>query len=195
MYLLKNVYEEHISSEEIKAILEQEQALANISFWAFVKHNADINPNGEIKKSHYHIIIEWCGKKSHHLNIDIVNELKPIWKGAEAQAQVEAIRSIQKQMRYLRHLDNLEKTPYSLEEIISSDLMLYQEYCEKQVSQSESDVILEEFMCWAENPNADMNSITFLKWWRAKGKLSYYMTHKRQIEEIAWAVHKDAEEF
>lgn len=73
-------------------------------------HDKDINPTGEPKKPHYHVLIMFEGVKS------------------EDQAQVifdliggvgcEKVQSIRGYARYLCHLDNPEKTQYNTEDVV-----------------------------------------------------------------------------
>lgn len=72
-------------------------------------HNKDINPTGEIKKSHYHLVLCFEGKKSLE---QVASILEPI-----QSVGVEVISSLRAYARYLCHLDNPEKAQYSLDEV------------------------------------------------------------------------------
>lgn len=68
-------------------------------------HEFDVNPTGECKKPHYHVIVCFEGKKSP----DQVKELFALVGGVG----LEIVNSIRGYARYLCHLDNPEKYQYS----------------------------------------------------------------------------------
>nr|CRY97090.1 hypothetical protein [uncultured prokaryote] len=73
-------------------------------------HDKDVNPDGEVKKAHWHIILFFDGKKSFEQVQEITDALNaPIpQKTANAKGLV----------RYLIHMDNPEKYQYKRDEII-----------------------------------------------------------------------------
>lgn len=73
-------------------------------------HDKDINPDGELKKAHWHIVLFFDGKKSFEQVQEITNALNaPIpQKTANPKGLV----------RYLIHMDNPEKYQYKREEIV-----------------------------------------------------------------------------
>lgn len=73
-------------------------------------HDQDINPDGEKKKPHYHILITFEGKKSREQIQEITDKI-----GSVGQ---ESIQSIRGYARYLTHKDNPEKYQYNENDII-----------------------------------------------------------------------------
>lgn len=73
-------------------------------------HDKDINPDGELKKAHWHIVLFFDGKKSFEQIKEITDALNaPIpQKTANPKGLV----------RYLIHMDNPEKYQYKREEIV-----------------------------------------------------------------------------
>ena len=73
-------------------------------------HDKDVNPDGEVKKAHWHIILFFDGKKSFEQVKEITDALNaPIpQKTANPKGLV----------RYLIHMDNPEKYQYKREEIV-----------------------------------------------------------------------------
>lgn len=67
-------------------------------------HDKDINPTGEPKKPHYHVVLMFDGKKS----LDQVKEITATFGGVGC----EKVNSIRGYARYLCHLDNPEKAQY-----------------------------------------------------------------------------------
>ena len=74
-------------------------------------HDKDINPTGEPKKPHYHIVIMFDGKKS----VEQVKEIFDLIGGVGC----EKVNTIRGYARYLCHLDNPEKVQYSPDDVIS----------------------------------------------------------------------------
>lgn len=72
-------------------------------------HDKDINPDGEIKKAHYHIVLNYKGNKSFEQIDEIARSLKaPI---------PQRISSLTGAVRYLIHMDNPEKYQYNSSDI------------------------------------------------------------------------------
>lgn len=73
-------------------------------------HDKDVNPDGEVKKAHWHVVLFFDGKKSFEQIKEITDALNaPIpQKTANAKGLV----------RYLIHMDNPEKYQYKRDEII-----------------------------------------------------------------------------
>lgn len=74
-------------------------------------HDKDINPGGEPKKPHYHVVIMYEGKKS----LEQAKELISLFSGVGC----EVVQSIRGYARYLCHLDNPEKAQYLPDEVRS----------------------------------------------------------------------------
>lgn len=72
-------------------------------------HDKDINPGGEPKKPHYHVILMFEGKKSS----DQVREIFDLIGGVGC----EIVNSIRGYARYLCHMDNPEKEQYDPQQI------------------------------------------------------------------------------
>ena len=193
MYLLKNLYPENIDSNKMKSILDNSISLGAISFYAFIIHNLDVKPNGDFKKPHYHLIIEWCLTKSHSIRNDIIKfYLDSLYLGNEIQAQCEAIRSVHKQMRYLTHKDNLEKAQYLDSDVISSDFDYYLSLVERSINKSDTDLIIEKYLFFIEECSSKgiyPDRMTILTWWRINGKLNYYISHIKSLNDLTIQIY------
>lgn len=75
-------------------------------------HNKDINPTGEEKKEHYHIILSFPGPTTDKTVNDIMKELN--------QPIAIPLESVRGYYRYFTHMDNPEKYQYN-----SNDIELY----------------------------------------------------------------------
>lgn len=84
-------------------------------------HDSDCNPDGEIKKPHYHVLLMFEGKKSDKQ----VKEIFDCIGGVGSPA----VHSIRGYARYLCHLDNPEKTQYLPEDVICFGGADYSDIC------------------------------------------------------------------
>ena len=73
-------------------------------------HDKDLNPTGEIKKAHYHVIIMFDSVKT----VEQASELFSLIGGVGC----EIVQSQRGYARYLCHLDNPEKYQYKQEDVI-----------------------------------------------------------------------------
>lgn len=74
-------------------------------------HDKDLNPTGEPKKSHHHVILMFEGKKS-------MEQAKSIFETIGGVG-CEPVNSLRGYARYLCHLDNPEKAQYLPEQVRS----------------------------------------------------------------------------
>lgn len=72
-------------------------------------HDKDINPTGEPKKAHYHVMLMFEGKKSKEQVQEIFNMIGGVG--------CEVVNSIRGYARYLCHLDNPEKHQYAIDDV------------------------------------------------------------------------------
>ena len=83
--------------------------LKGISFAVSPYHDKDVNPDGTIKKPHYHIIMCFPGPTTDTTVNSIMKELN--------QPIAIALESVRGYYRYLTHKDNPEKYQYDEKEI------------------------------------------------------------------------------
>lgn len=74
-------------------------------------HDKDINPCGEVKKAHYHVMIMFDGPKT----LDQASSIFTLIGGVGC----EVVQSARGYARYLCHLDNPEKVQYSQDDVKS----------------------------------------------------------------------------
>lgn len=72
-------------------------------------HDKDINPTGEPKKPHYHVMLMFEGKKSKEQAKEVFDKVGGVG--------VEVVNSIRGYARYLCHLDNPEKAQYNVDDV------------------------------------------------------------------------------
>lgn len=74
-------------------------------------HDLDINPTGEVKKSHYHIILCYSGPTSYNVVKQFTDSLN--------QPIPQALEQVRGYYRYLTHKDNPEKAQYNEADILT----------------------------------------------------------------------------
>lgn len=85
--------------------LQQKGVLAAIS----PLHDRDINPTGEPKKPHYHVILSYAGPTAFSVIKGITDSL--------GQPIPQALEQVRGYYRYLTHMDNPEKAQYDAADI------------------------------------------------------------------------------
>ena len=74
-------------------------------------HDKDVNPDGTVKKSHWHVVLAFGSKKSYKQVKEITDKLNsPI---------PQKVHNMKGQVWYLVHLDNPEKYQYPVEQVIA----------------------------------------------------------------------------
>lgn len=90
-----------------------QQILADQCIPAFISplHDQDINPDGESKKPHYHVLIMFEGPKTKEQAKAVCDRINGVG--------IEVVQSLRGYSRYLCHLDNPEKHQYLADDVIS----------------------------------------------------------------------------
>lgn len=73
-------------------------------------HDKDVNPDGEPKKPHYHVILCYSGPTSY-------NVVRALTNGKLGQTVPQPLEQVRGYYRYLTHADNPEKAQYSAGDI------------------------------------------------------------------------------
>lgn len=103
--------------------------------YAIIKHDRDIDDNGEIKKAHYHIVLRFKNAK---WNTALAEEL------GIAENYIQQCRDLKRSLLYLIHFYDEDKTQYLIKEVQGS-LKVVLEQAIKNDGKSESEKILEIF--------------------------------------------------
>lgn len=80
-----------------------------IQFAVSPLHDKDTNPNGEIKKPHWHVILMWDGPVTQNAAVKIAEKVN-----APQPVKLESVRGA---YRYFTHMDNPEKYQYDEKDI------------------------------------------------------------------------------
>lgn len=98
------LYPESMSSDALQKLNDM-----HISYLLSPLHDKDINPTGEAKKPHYHLIVVYDSVKTMKQAKEVFDSLGGVG--------CEAINAIRGYARYLCHLDNPEKAQYPIEQV------------------------------------------------------------------------------
>lgn len=104
-------------------------------------HDLDVNPTGEVKKAHWHVLVMFEGKKSQE---QVKALLEPL--NCPLPQIVHEVRGL---VRYMAHLDNPDKHQYNPADIVGhggvdvADLL--------KMSASERHQIIREMIEWCKN--------------------------------------------
>lgn len=72
-------------------------------------HDLDTNPDGEVKKAHWHVILAYEQVKTKEQAEEVIKKISGVG--------CEVVQSLRGYARYLCHLDNPEKHQYSIEDV------------------------------------------------------------------------------
>ena len=121
--------------------------------YALIEHNQDLNENGELKKSHTHIVVSFLNAK---WNTAIAEEL-----GITAN-YIEKCRSLDNALEYLIHYNDDTKHQYDIEEVKGN----LQSQLKKILLNDGKDENTKAFELYdyIENYDGYIDEITFLKY-------------------------------
>lgn len=102
-------------------------------------HDRDVNPDGEIKKAHWHVILVWDGPTTYSNAKEYVDLIGGV--GCLACA------SLRGAARYLCHMDNPDKYQYDMADVLALGGLDYREICE---SASDALLVLYEIMDYCD---------------------------------------------
>lgn len=109
--------------ENWKEILQQ----TGLSICVSPLHDKDINPTGELKKAHYHIILSYSGPTTFRCVKSITDSLN--------QPIPIALEQVRGYFRYLTHKDNPEKYQYNEKDISTINDFDIDNYNDLSISQ------------------------------------------------------------
>ncbi len=101
-------------------------------------HDQDVNPTGEKKKAHYHILMMFAGNKTEEQVQKISDEVL-------SGVKVEKVKDLRAYSRYLCHIDNPEKAQYKPCDVICLGGV---DYLEQVGTLADTDIVVAEMMEW-----------------------------------------------
>lgn len=140
-------------------------------------HDSDRNPDGSLKKPHYHVVICYNGPTTYnHVKKTITDPLN--------QPHPQYVSSVKGIVRYFSHLDNPEKFQYN-----PNDSKSYNGFCDSDffsLSTSDEDGLydeLENFII-SNNITEFFNCILLLKLHGETTLLSFFRRHTIYFREL-----------
>lgn len=132
-------------------------------------HDRDIDPTGERKKSHWHVILCWTGPQTYN----VVNGLSELVNGANP-IPLEHLKGY---YRYLTHKDNPEKAQYDEKDIVNLNGFRAEDFIE--LSRSEVQKKIELLMnIIVENDFTEYAQLLdFLREWSLKEEFNVACNH------------------
>jgi len=148
-------------------------------FYAFILHDKDINENGELKKPHFHIVLDYSDGKE-----KICSRIEKVLKVNNNSVRVKYIQNPIKMVRYLTHRDSKDKYKYDDSEVITND---NNKYCDLLVLKNDlketTDELLQRFCndimafkvcCYDEA----------FRWFKENNRLSYFVSHAKVLTQF-----------
>lgn len=100
-------------------------------------HDRDVDPNGEPKKPHWHVVVMYTSLHPEKA----AQEISDMCSGVK----VQAVKDVIGMARYLCHLDNPEKAQYAVNDVVCFGGA---DYLEKVSKAADTDAALSEMMDW-----------------------------------------------
>ena len=101
--------------------------------YAFIEHNSDIDENGQLKKSHTHVVIRFTNYKWQNALAKELN-IKPNY--------LEKCRNLEKALKYLIHFEDSDKFQYDID-LVHGDLKKKLKYYLRDTNITESEKVLQ----------------------------------------------------
>lgn len=187
-YEIQNVYFEHISSKDLKNVLDKN--LEEEEFYSFILHDRDTKPSGDIKKAHFHLII------------GVNRDNKVAKMRAEMLANliydktiVKNVRNVHKAICYLVHKFNPEKYQYNSSEIVTNNIEVVDEYLACVPKSNDCEIVLQEFIDTLLSCEKKPSLMEVLIFFKKRNMLSYYIQHQKNIENVMMGIFYENKPF
>ena len=132
--------------------------------YACILHDKDTDENGELKKSHYHVLIRWQGNV--RWNTSIASELEI------AENYIQKVKNFDKALEYLIHLNDADKYQYTFDDVTGTmNTRLKQLMSQSDKSEGEKVVELIEYI---ENQEGHISIKDFSKYCAVNGYWSEF---------------------
>lgn len=101
-----------------------QSVLQSCKFYAYILHDKDLTDSGEVKESHYHLLLEFNDCRPRN-PIKLLQQFKP----DVYSTMIENVKSTRACVRYLCHLDQPDKMAYEVGEIFSNNTERVEKLC------------------------------------------------------------------
>lgn len=150
-------------------------------------HDMDVEPTGEVKKAHYHVVVQFSNPTTYSKAKEIFDLLGAVVP-PESSCRVKDLKQM---ARYLCHLDQPNKHRYSIEDVVTFGGFDYQTFV---LTSSDEDALLDEIEDFIE-AHRIVSFMTFKhvcreihpEWKRLfRSKYSFYI--QKAIKANYWAI-------
>ena len=129
-----NANEKHVLTSELVKYLQKEDYIV---YYAMILHDRDIDDNGELKRKHFHIVIQ---TRTPYAKSTILTDIVKEVIVARECVSVRAYDNIKLAVQYLIHKNDSDKEQYDIMGIISSDETATIDYIEKDIDTSDLEI-------------------------------------------------------
>lgn len=164
-----------ITEHDLEACLRDYSLVVPCKFWAIL-HDNDFNFDGVLERPHFHIVLETKNKKT---ITGFIHDLADTFLIDPNRISVRETRNIIASIRYLMHMDDVEKTPYLPFDVITNN----QSGLIEAISRPYDELTAEDLIKIVEESPDKLSLI------RRVG-LTNYQRYGRTIEVIAAEKHK-----
>lgn len=146
-------------------------------YYAYILHNKDLTKDLELKKSHYHIII----KTDNACTLDALSK-----KIGVPVNYIQFIRNERSYIRYLIHVDDEDKTQYSLNEIQCSRSYYSKVMKSFDDLETEEEIIEKIFIFIQEHNDLDYFTFyrLFVQWLNSNCYYSIYNRYRKEFSLV-----------
>ena len=152
-------------------------------------HNKDVNPTGEPKKPHWHVVISFKSPTSYAKAKEVFDSIGAVVP-PEQQCRVKDFRQM---ARYLCHMDQPDKYQYNPADVRSIGAIDYQTLV---MSASDEDAMLDEIFQAMDTYMLDSypQVVRFTRKHHPEWKILVFRKYTRQISEYAKGLHYEEKE-
>lgn len=129
-----NANQRHILASELIKYLQKEDYIV---YYAMILHDRDVDENGELKRKHFHIVIQ---TRTPYAKSTILTDIVKEVIVARECVSVRAYDNIKLAVQYLIHKNDVDKEQYDIMGIISSDETATIDYIEKDIDTSDLEI-------------------------------------------------------
>lgn len=128
-----------------------QEKLLGVPFLRSPLHDKDVNPDGTLKKPHWHVLVSFPNQKT-------LNQMQALCNDLRAPSP-QVVKDVRAMARYFLHLDNPEKAQYDkVDMLVGGGFDLENAL---KLSRSEEEKEEKEFVCYLLNKINEYNIIEF----------------------------------
>lgn len=150
-------------------------------------HDKDMNPTGEAKKPHWHVVVSFKSPSSYAKACEVFGAI-----GAVVPPEQECrVKDFRQMARYLCHLDQPDKHRYNMQDVVSIGAIDYQSLV---MSNADEDAMLDDIFETMDTYHLDSYPavVRHTREHHPEWKVLVYRKYVRQIAEYAKGLHYES---